>query len=532
MLIELGTNPEAGTELVPCRTIRAFEQEVFASGAATSAGLMEIAGAAVVAAIEQAWPELAPGGGRFPGSAVVLCGPGLNGGDGYIVARLLHEKGWSVDVIGLGDPARQPPEAAAARQRLIEAGGKVDDAPDPEGEFPGHMIGTSYDVAVDAILGSGARHPMPQGWYGNLYDFAENSDHLVCVDGHSALDLDSGAADSAEPAAELTVTFHRARPGHVLGQGPLLSGRVMVADLGLHNEWMRFSGPGSRRFNQYPLLWTRHLPPSAPALAKDAGQHKYDHGHALVLSGGASHAGAARLAARAALRVGAGLVTLGLPEGGVTPALPDALMRRVIAGPDDLTAALEDERIRALCLGPGLGLKRARALVEAALHHPRARHGLRLVLDADALTAFADDPQALFDLTRHREVVLTPHGGEFARLLPKSVDASRSLIGTIQEAARGVGCVLLHKGAATVVADGSGPPRVIGAWDVPWLATAGTGDVLAGIITGLLARGFPPIEAAATGAWLHAAAARRFGPGLIADDLPDQLPGVFRDLGL
>lgn len=278
-----------------------------------------------------------------------------------------------------------------------------------------------------------------------------------------------------------------------------------------------------------------------PPLGKGEG-HKYSHGHALILSGGFGRTGAARLAARGALRIGAGLVTLGVPGAAqieVASQISALMLARVEDG-DGLAEVLEDARVNALCLGPGLGVERARDLVPAAL---RAKHRPRVVLDADALTAYADTPEALFAIL-HANCVLTPHGGEFARLFPDiaaklnetpTSGPAYSKVDATREAARRAGCVVLFKGPDTVIADPDGSCSVNAAvYDraAPWLATAGSGDVLAGFITGLLARGLSAMQAAETGAWLHVEAARSFGPGLIAEDLPEELPRVFRALGL
>ncbi|WP_149756097.1 NAD(P)H-hydrate dehydratase [Roseivivax sediminis] len=269
------------------------------------------------------------------------------------------------------------------------------------------------------------------------------------------------------------------------------------------------------------------------ALRKAPEAHKYDHGHALVLCGGAGRTGAARLAARGALRVGAGLVTLGVPGAAqleVAMQVTAIMLRRVDDGAG-LTTLLEDGRLNALCLGPGLGPDRARALVPAALAAGRAT-----VLDADALTAFSDTPKALFE-TLHEGCVLTPHMGEFSRLFP---DLARRLreeprSSVLRGAADRAGTTVLLKGRETIIAAPGGAVWIHGGaegGDTPWLATAGTGDVLAGFIAGLLARGLAPAEAAATGTWLHARSAAEFGPGLVAEDLPETLPRVFRELGL
>ncbi len=296
------------------------------------------------------------------------------------------------------------------------------------------------------------------------------------------------------------------------------------------------------------------------ALSKSPGQHKFSHGHALVLSGGPGHTGAARLAARGALRVGAGLVTLAVPETARQEVATQvtAVMLRLGETPDKVAGILRDRRINAVCLGPGLGLDRASGLVGAVLGVSRvcpktaaldrkapdqAGKGLRVVLDADALTAFADAPADLFAML-HEACVLTPHGGEFARLFPDIAEAltapsheslTFSKAEATRQAAQRAGCVVLFKGPDTVIAAPDGRCSVNPAQykrAAPWLATAGSGDVLSGFITGLLARGFDPMQAAETGAWLHVECARRFGPGLIAEDLPEELPGVFRELGL
>jgi len=287
----------------------------------------------------------------------------------------------------------------------------------------------------------------------------------------------------------------------------------------------------------------RHItggPAMADALRKSAGSHKYTHGHALILSGPMGRSGAARLAARGALRVGAGMVTVAAPGSAMMECATQltAIMLRKCDDAEGLAVLLQDDRINALCLGPGLGLERAKALLSAALEpaNPRA-----LVLDADALSACADAPETLFEML-HPACILTPHEGEFARLFPDLARRLReeptsgpawSKVEATREAAKRAGCVVLLKGPETVIADENGRAAINSAtYDraAPWLATAGSGDVLAGIITGLLARGFPAMQAAETGAWLHVEAALEFGPGLIAEDLPEALPAIFRRL--
>ena len=272
-------------------------------------------------------------------------------------------------------------------------------------------------------------------------------------------------------------------------------------------------------------------PGLAARLAKQPEDHKYGHGHALILCGGPGRGGAARMAARGALRIGAGLVTLGVPPAAQqeNAIRLDAIMLRRVADAAALTDLLQDTRLNAICIGPGFGLSDDHAdLVAAALAAGRAT-----VLDADALTLLSRDADLFGQL--HDGCVLTPHAGEFARLFPDIADRVEDRAEATRAAAARAGCTVLLKGAVTVIADPDGTTathRAEGAHAAPWLATAGAGDVLAGFIAGLLARGNPPLQAAEDAAWLHAACARAFGPGLIAEDLPDMLPKVFRTLDL
>ena len=514
------------TELLTAAQMRGIEQNAIASGQVTGLGLMERAGQGVVDAVFSHWPNLA----AAPHRAIVLCGPGNNGGDGFVVARLLKGWGWEVEVFLLGDPDRLPPDAAANHARWAAMGAvkalPMIARPDLRG-------GTG--LIVDALFGIGLTRGLgPDLAQGGLmpFDGAEYLDwSRVAVDVPSGLCADSGRnltdALGRGPVfrADLTVTFHAKKRGHVLGRGPDLCGRVRVCDIGLRSR----APAGAVSLVDAP----------APSDIFKQGGHKFDHGHALVLSGGRGRSGAARLAARAALRIGAGLVTVAAPQDAMAECaaqLTAIMLREIAAGPD-LAAMLEDARLTAVCIGPGLGLDRACDLVPAALAARRSA-----VLDADALTAFADDSDALFEKL-HPGVVLTPHDGEFARLFPDLAAGLGTVAVTgpafsradaVRAAAERAGCVVLLKGRDTVIADPSGDCVVHAATGdraAPWLATAGAGDVLSGIITGLLARDLPPFGAAQASTWLHAEAARTFGPGLIAEDLTEALPRVLRDLG-
>lgn len=495
-----------GTRIVSSAQMRAIESAAIAQGTITGLGLMERAGEGILAATLNRWPELA----AAPGRAVVLCGPGNNGGDGFVVARLLAGRGWQVRVMLAGDPAALPPDAGH-NYHLWHALGPV--LPISADIDPGRA-----NLAVDALFGIGLTRPVDA--FAPILAALRAAPRLVAVDVPSGLCADSGRViGSTEPApADLTVTFHRPKPGHHLDQGPAFCGHLALVDLGLPDV------------AEIPSL----ISIEGAGLAKAQG-HKFDHGHALIVAGGPAQGGAARLSARAALRIGAGLVTLAPPQAALPEhsGPPDALMRRPVDGPADLEALLADVRIAALCIGPGCGIGRAECLLPPVLASGRAA-----VLDADAITALAGHDDPFRDL--HDACVLTPHAGEFGRLFPdlaqRLTEAPQtgpafSRLDAARQAAARAGAVILLKGPDTVIAAPDGRAVIHSAQDLPWLATAGAGDALAGMIAGLLARGWPGLEAAAAATLAHGHAARRFGPGLIADDLPDQLPAVLRDMG-
>lgn len=537
------------TELLTAAQMRAIEQAAIDSGEVTGLELMERAGQGVVEAIFEEWPELADQdeGGVAPRPAdspqsilakekgalapkkraVVLCGPGNNGGDGFVVARLMHERGWVVEVFLYGDAEKLPPDARVNYERWCGLG---EVQPFEQGSLSSARTPV---LIVDAIFGTGLTRPIAED-IGLLLSSLDALRDLrgiktVAVDVPTGLCADSGHNLKCLTTADLTVTFGFAKIGHYLERAPMQSGRLMVCPIGVESH--------------RPVSAVKHFRPTKNRKLAKGGAHKFGFGQAFVLSGGRCQTGAARLCARGALRMGAGLVTLGVPEDAHQEVASQitAIMMKTVDKADDLATALNDKRINALCVGPALGLDRAKPLVAAALD---AGLGARpTVLDADALSAFADEPDALFAML-HEKCVLTPHGGEFARLFPdisEKLNAvptkgpAYSKVDATREAAKRAGCVVLFKGADTVIADPDGRCSINSAHyerAAPWLATAGSGDVLAGFITGLLARGFAPMAAAETAAWLHVECALKFGPGLIAEDIPEQLPAVFRDLGL
>lgn len=589
------------TELLTAAQMRAIEKAAIDAGEVTGLELMERAGQGVVEAIFEEWPgflsDSAQEGGAVPRGVskkmkrvVVLCGPGNNGGDGFVVARLLRDLEWDVRVFLYGDADRLPPDARVNYERWCELG-----AVEPLTLKAFRAEPAFADIYIDALFGSGLSRPLTGeadkvmrhmcGGNGDSYE-----ERTVAVDAPSGLCLDSGRIlfealsletlwggtlpegvgavpqpEDPEPRgkARLTVTFDSPKIGHFIGGGPTQCGKVVVKNIGLEN-WRCFRpraggephfavterGPVGVLRKANTMLYP-HDPKIADRrnqfehlsiegrLVKSAQSHKFSHGHALVLTGGSGKTGAGRLAARGALRIGAGLVTLGVPPSAQMEVACQitALMMARVEGADGLATVLDDARINALCVGPGLGQDRARELVPVALRDA----GRKVVLDADALSAFGDQPADLFAML-HKNCVLTPHGGEFARLFPDLAERLKtpaekgpaySKVDATRDAAARAGCTVLFKGADTVIASPNGVCSVHAAVrerSAPWLATAGAGDVLAGFITGLMARGFAVHQAAEAAAYLHVECARNFGPGLIAEDLADQLPSILRSL--
>ncbi len=553
------------TELLTSEQMRALEKRAMSSGEVSGLTLMERAGQGVVDAIFAKWPALDENKLR----ALVLCGPGNNGGDGFVIARLLAARGWQIELFLFGQAEKLPPDAKANHDRW-ENIGRVQ-----PWDAEAIMQGPRPDLVIDAVFGIGLTRPLPAQVSAVLDSKTlkrwprAHAIRKVAVDCPSGLNLDTGWVPSDETAlpgqktemtetinrADLTVTFHTPKPGHYLALGPTLCGDLAIADIGLRGEAMeraiiglapdperiRLSEP--RHFGAdgltdlEPRYWPRSVIPKFAGFG-----HKYDHGHVVVFAGGVGRGGAGRMAARAALRIGAGLVTLVCPKAALMENAMhlDAVMLRGLDDPDALEE-VADSRVSGFCAGPGMGVgARTRGIVEAILTREAAEKGGRrpaVVLDADAITSFQDDPETLFSLV-HDRTVLTPHEGEFARLFPDLALSQRKMgskVDAVRAAAERAGCVILLKGPDTVIAAPDGGACVHAAvYDraVPWLATAGAGDVLAGLIAGL--SGAPispdPIVCAEAAAWLHVEAARQFGPGLIAEDLPDVLPEVLARL--
>jgi len=467
-----------------------------AMAAVPGAALMEAAGRAVADAVMRRWPKR---------PVAVLCGPGNNGGDGFVAARHLAAASWTVRLGLLG--ARAALQGDAAHHAALWTGAVEPLAP---------ALLDGAGLAVDAMFGAGLARPLDGAAKAMVDALASRALPVAAVDVPSGLDGASGAVLGAAPQAALTVTFFRKKPGHLLYPGRALCGTLVLADIGIPASVLGAIAP--KTHENGPALWLDAFPWPAPD------GHKYRRGHLLV-RGGAVMTGAARLGARAAARVGAGLVTLAAPEAAwpVYAASLTGVIVQPVAALADFQRLLADPRRNAVLIGPGAGTDEAtRDAVLAALGASRAA-----VLDADALTVFAGDPGTLFRaIASAGPTVLTPHEGEFAKLFGARQDDK---LARARAAAAQSGAVVLLKGADTVVAAPDGR-AVINVNAPPDLATAGSGDVLSGLIAGLLAQGLDPFRAAACAAWMHGAAASEFGPGLVAEDLIETLPRVLRRL--
>ncbi|MDI3471638.1 MAG: NAD(P)H-hydrate epimerase/ADP-dependent (S)-NAD(P)H-hydrate dehydratase [Pseudolabrys sp.] len=465
--------------------------------------LMERAGRAVADAVAARCPL-----GR---KVAVVAGPGNNGGDGFVAACILAERGYSVRVLLLGEAGRLKGDAAGAAAKWT---GPVEPAtPESLADNP---------IIVDALFGAGLDRPVQGAAQAIIEAMYRATGPVFAVDLPSGISGDTGAVMGpvAVKATE-TITFFRKKPGHLLLPGRLHCGRVTVADIGIDHAVLSAIKPLCSA--NEPDLWRAHFP--VPRIDG----HKYNRGHAVVVSGKMPATGAARLAARGALRAGAGLVTIAAPNDtlAVHAAATTAIMVRMVDTAVDLGSLLADRRHNVAVLGPGGGVGAPmRDLVAAALTSPAA-----VLLDADALTSFAGHLESLTTAIKARRspVILTPHSGEFERLFNglERIGNIKSKLEGARTAARLSEAILLIKGPDTVIASPDGRAAVT-ANAPPTLATAGAGDVLAGMIAGLLAQGMPAFEAAAAAAWLHGEAANAFGPGLISEDLPEMLPAVYR----
>jgi hydroxyethylthiazole kinase-like uncharacterized protein yjeF len=483
--------PKPLTELLTVSQMAEADRLAVAAGVA-SRDLMDHAGSAVANAIVNRWSKR---------PVTVLCGPGNNGGDGFVAARHLAALGWPVRLALLDAKDRLKGDARANAARWT---GPI------EPMTPAILVGAG--LVIDALFGAGLDGALAGPAAAIIAAAAAHGAPIIAIDVPSGLMGDSGASLGAVTTA-LTVTFFRKKPGHLLMPGRELCGEVVVADIGTPTSVLDKIAP--QIFENAPSLWIDALP------ALIDGADKYSRGHAL-LWGGYPTTGAAQMAARAAARAGAGLTTVAVDNVAlpVYAAALTSIMVHPVAQQRDLDILLRDQRISALMIGPGAGVTeetRSRALAMLATGRP-------VVLDADALTVFRGDLVSLRRAIAGR-CVLTPHEGEFARLFETAGDK----LSRARDAARRSGAIIILKGSDTVIAAPDGD-AIINSNAPPTLATGGSGDVLSGMVLGLLAQGMTPFLAAAAAVWLHGAAAADFGPGLLAEDLPDGLPAVLRRL--
>lgn len=466
--------------------IAALDREAIAAGT-PGTELMERAGAAVAEAIAERFSQR---------SVCVLCGPGNNGGDGYVIARLLKARGWPVEVRALTSPETPDAKAAAAAW---------------DGELTSLDAPLDARLYVDAMFGAGLTRPLSGEAAAMAAHLSAHPEAVVAVDVPSGLPGDTGAPAGPVVVAGLTVTFHAKKPAHVLQPGHELCGEMVVADIGLADAPAALIENG-------PEAWLPRFP--WPAV----NTHKHARGRLVVVSGEPWNTGAARLSARAGLRMGAGLVTILSPSDAlsVNAAHLEAVMLRGFDTEAELEQAAAD--VDAAVIGPAAGVTENTLVNVLAL----ARTGAALVIDADAITVFRDDPEELFSVLDVDDV-LTPHPGEFERLFPGVLRDAPERITAARRAAQRADAIVLLKGADTVIAapDGRACVNTNGS---PWLATAGSGDVLAGFIGALIAQGMESFEAACAAAWIHAEAAELHGPGLTAEDLPGLAPAILRRL--
>ncbi len=482
-------------EILTVEEMYAADRLAAGQGVATL-DLMEQAGRAVADEICKRWT---------PRPIALFCGPGNNGGDGFIAARHLNARGWDVWVEALEDISQLKGDAAQMARRWQGETIRIAES------------NRMADLFVDALFGAGLSRPLEGEAKRLALASPKYKDRVIAIDVPSGL-----AGDSGRPLggvafdAGLTVTFFARKPAHLLLPGRALCGEVVVADIGIPETVLDTIKP--ELFENTPALWSYPWPKTSA--------HKYARGHCVVVSGPAHATGAARLAARGALRAGAGLVSVASPPDAVpvNAAALTAIMVKPFSGSRGLGDLLKDERLNAVVIGPGCGVGLATEELVAAVLRTKAA----AVLDADALTSFRNEPKVLFALLR-APAVLTPHDGEFERIFPGLLASAASKVDAVRAAAAQAKCTVLLKGADTVIA-APGGRAAINSNAPPALATAGSGDVLAGFIGGLMAQGVESFAAASMAVWLHGEAAAGFGPGLIAEDLPEQLPAVLRAL--
>lgn len=469
---------------------------------ASGLSLMEAAGKAVA----EITAEYLGSPSDVSGDIIVLCGPGNNGGDGYVTARYLNSRGYPVSLM-----------TSCSAESL------TGDAKEMAGRWAGGQTAIDTDkfhkasVIVDALFGTGLSRAIDGELVDVITAVNKSSALKVAVDMPSGLCAATGQPLGPCVKADVTVTFFKKKVGQTVAPGRFLCGgqeHIHIADIGIPDS--SISALGVDSFENSPSLWGVAVPYAGPAT------HKYHRGHLLVLGGKEPTLGASRLAALAGLRVGAGLITLAAPSETYAiqaAALTDIMVRHFDEAAGFMDIA-NDTRIGTVLMGPGAGVSEQ----TAALVHEMARSRKNLVLDADALTSLVNRLDGLLPDAGGTDVVLTPHDGEFMRLFPDiAIDFDR--VAAARQAAELSGCYVVLKGVSTVIAGPDGRAAIT--TNAPaWLSVGGTGDILSGAIAGFMAQGMPAFEAACAGVWVQGEAAMRAGRGLIASDLLPLLPKV------
>lgn len=457
--------------------------------------LMEEAGLSVVREIEQAYS------GK---SALVLCGPGNNGGDGFVIARHLNKKGWNVEVALLG-----PEENLKGDARYMAAlwDGDIKNIKNLE-------MG-SYDLIIDTIFGTGLSREISGPLKQVIANVNQANSPVIAVDIPSGIEGDTGRQLGASVDADMTVTFCRKKPAHLLYPSKERCGKIIITDIGIPDKNVEYIKPDI--FINCCELWQDKLP------KYNGDIHKYHKGHAVIVSGDKIHTGASRLAAAAAQRIGAGLVSISSPDDALdihAAALTSIMIRKR----QEISEDLRNEKFNSWCIGPAAGLTEETRQETIGL----LTAGKKTVIDADAITVFENDPEELFKATRNNaNSVLTPHAGEFKRIFPELTEHDK--ISAAREAAVISGAIVIYKGSDTVIANPQGI-AVVSENAPSNLATAGSGDVLAGIVCGLMAQNMEIFDAACAAQWIHSECGNIFGPGLISEDLPNLIPEVLKKI--
>ncbi|VAV90167.1 NAD(P)H-hydrate epimerase / ADP-dependent (S)-NAD(P)H-hydrate dehydratase [hydrothermal vent metagenome] len=440
---------------------------------------------------------------------LILCGPGANGGDGYVIARKLHEAGWSVDVMALTAPVAGSDAEFMAQQCPVDASSRVRQLP------------TDIELIVDCLYGAGLNRALDADTTQLIHQVNQHKSPVVAIDLPSGIFGDSNGGFAPCIVADTTITFAVKKLAHVLEPERSFCGVVEVVDIGFPDGMI--SDMPEVALENSPCLWSQI--PVQPG----AQSHKHNRGRLWVGCGGHLQTGAARLAARAGLRIGAGWVMLGGSKKAmqVCAAHETSIVLQTRPKHQSMAKTLQTSPVPdCVILGPAGGIgARMRADILDVL-----RSGIAAVLDADALRVMSAEPEVFFELCNENTVLL-PHEAEFLGLFPDLNQTFGHKINRVKAAASRAGCTVLLKGADSVIANATGR-AVVNTKTSAWLATLGTGDVLAGMVGGLMAQRVGGMDATCAAVWIHGALGQNLGAGLIAEDLPNEIPNILKNMAI